>query len=187
MSCRMKGGSVASDAVVKTVSDAAFAKLNAQFTNQVGGKTRPRKPTRPAKPAKPTKPTKSRKGGMCMICGGSKQQDMKHFNDFDNAGLMRVHNKKGGSNNPSFDIRYDYGTSMTQSAHGPLVNRALNFEAANMMSSESVTPLGAFNKVPAYGNMSDVSDGKFIYGGARRRKATKSTKKTSRTTKPTRK
>ncbi len=162
MSCRMKGGSVASDAVVSNVSDGAFAKLNNQFTNLVGGK----------------KKTKSRpSGGMCMICGGSKQQLMKHFDELDNAGLMRVHNKKGGASSPLFNVDYDYTTAMYKPAHGVSIDRALNHEATSMMASESASSLGGFNKVAEYGNMTDLSDGKFIYGGARKKQS--STRKPS--------
>lgn len=170
MSCKLKGGSVASDAVTNTVTPAAFSKLDANFTNLVGGKP---------KKTKATKPKKSRSGGMCMVCGGAKQDDMKHFNDFDNNGLMRVHNKKGGANSPLFDIRYDYSQSMAQPAHGSPVNRALNFEVTNMMATENTSPLGGFNKITQYGNMTDMSDGSFVYGGARRKVSKTPVKRTS--------
>lgn len=161
MSCRIKGGSVASDAVVSSVSDGAFTKLNNQFTNIVGGK-------------KKGKPRPS--GGMCMICGGSKQNLMKHFDEFDNTGLRRVHNKKGGASTsaaPLFNISYDYTPGLYKPAHGLHIDRTLNHEATNMMASESASSFGGFNKVAQYGNMTDLSDGTFIYGGARKSKPTK--------------
>lgn len=170
MSCKMRGGSVASDAVNDTVPAGAFAKLDGYFTNVVGGGRKNAK----------GKSSNVRSGGMCIVCGGAKKEGMKHFNDFDNSGLMRVHNKRGGANSPLFDIRYDYSSAMSQPAHGPLVNRALNYEATNMMASESTTPLGDFNKLTAYGNLTDLSEGVFKYGGARR-KSTSS--RTSTTTK----
>jgi hypothetical protein len=166
MSCRMKGGSVASHAVTSLVTDGAFSKLDGNFTNIVGGRHRKSKQPK-------------RSGGMCMVCGGSKQDSMKHFSDFDNSGLMSVHNKRGGANNPLFDIRYDYTTSMAQPAHGPAVNRALNFEATNLMAAESISSLGSFNKMPEYGNMTDMNNGTFVYGGATRK--TKAPKKTAST------
>jgi hypothetical protein len=48
---KQKGGSIASDSVVALVSKPAFAQLDTQFDNQVGGK-------------------KALKGGMCPMCGG---------------------------------------------------------------------------------------------------------------------
>jgi hypothetical protein len=157
----MKGGSVASDAVVSSVSDGAFAKLNNQFTNLVGGKT---------------KSKLRRSGGMCMICGGSKQNIMKHFDEFDNTGLMRVHNKKGGASSsasPLFNMNYDYTSGMYKPAHGVHIDRALNHEATNIMASESASSFGGFNKVAQYGNMTDLSNGTFVYGGARVSKPTR--------------
>lgn len=172
MSCRIKGGSVASDAVVSSVSDGAFTKLNNQFTNIVGGK-------------KKGKPRPS--GGMCMICGGSKQNLMKHFDEFDNTGLRRVHNKKGGASTsaaPLFNISYDYTPGLYKPPHGLQIDRALNYEATNMMASESASSFGGFNKVAEYGNMTDLSDGTFVYGGARKSKSTrKPSSKTSKGTK----
>lgn len=173
MSRRLKGGSVASNAVTSTVTDGAFSKLNSNFTNIVGGRKYKSKQSKSS-------------GGMCMVCGGSKQDSMKHFSDFDNSGLMSVHNKRGGANTPLFDIRYDYSTPMTQPAHGPSVNRALNFEATNLMAAESISSMGSFNKIPEYGNMTDLNTSNFVYGGAKRKsKASKAPKKTKPSTKST--
>lgn len=181
MSCRLRGGSVASDAVVSQVSDGAFSKLDGQFTNLIGGKRRTKKPSKQAKTSTSKKPApKSRKGGMCMICGGSTQPYMKHFNDFDNSGLDKVHNKRGGSNPPMYDIKYDNNYAMAQPPHGPSINRGVNFEATNLMASESVSSLGNLNKIAHYGNITDLSDGKFIYGGASKRKVVPSKPKTGR-------
>ena len=179
MSCYLRGGSVASDAVVSQVTDGAFSKLDGQFTNLVGGKRMTKKPSTQAKTSTSSSKktaSKSRKGGMCMICGGSTQPHMKHFNDFDNSGLDKVHNKRGGSSSPLFDVKYDYSMAMSQPAHGPSINRGINFEATNLMASESVSPLGGFNKVAHYGNITDLSDGKFIYGGASKRKVVSKSK-----------
>ena len=101
---------------------------------------------------------------------------MKHFNDLDDTGLMRVHNKKGGANQPLFDIKYDYSTPMFQSAHGTPVNRVLNYDVTNMMASESASSLGNFNKLTPYGNLTELNNGPFIYGGAQRKKTSASTR-----------
>ena len=178
MSCRFKGGSVASDAVTSSIPQAAFSKLDANFTNLVGGKSKKPKSKKKA-------PPKSRSGGMCMVCGGAKQVDMKHFNDLDNSGLKHVHNKKGGadisSSSPLFDIRYDYSQSMAQPAHGLPINRALNYEATNLMATESTSALGGFNKITQYGNMTDLSNGNFVYGGGRKKTNKSSTKRVKKT------
>jgi hypothetical protein len=137
----MKGGSVASHAVTSLVTDGAFSKLDGNFTNIVGGRHNKDK-------FKSNPPRRS--GGMCMVCGGSKPDSMRHFSDFDNSGLMSVHNKRGGANSPLFDIRYDYSTPMLQPAHGPAINRALNFEATNLMAAESISSMGSLNKIPEY-------------------------------------
>lgn len=179
MSCRLKGGSVASDAVVSQVSDSAFSKLDGHFTNLIGGKRRVKKPVNKPKTSTTSKSSgrkpvpASRKGGMCMICGGSPQPEMKHFNEFDNTGLVKIHNKRGGSSSPLYEVRYDNSMSMASPPHGPSINRGVNFEATNLMATENVSSFGNFNKVAHYGNITDLSDGKFIYGGANKRKEAK--------------
>lgn len=93
----MKGGSVSSDNVVAAVKPGAFGKMDANFTNVVGGGKKGKKTTN-----KKEKSTKSKKGGMCPMCGGESQKKggsasaMLHMNDLDDSGLFNLHNKKGG-------------------------------------------------------------------------------------------
>ena len=176
----MKGGSVASDAVLKLVPADAFKQLDINFNNAVGG----------AKKAKKTSDKKTtKKGGMCPMCGGSSGKLMHHINEFDNSGITQLRNKRGGAAAstaaPLFDIKYDYGTSIMQSPHGAPIDRSLNFEVTKLMSSESPSVLGDFNKSIQYGNVTDVANTNFVYGGAKKSAPKKKTtnKTANKTTK----
>lgn len=157
----MKGGSVASDAVVKLVPVDAFKQLDAQFDNAVGG-------GRHKKTVNKKKTQKTKKGGMCPMCGGTSAKLMHHINEYDNSGITQLRNKKGGAGSPLFDIKYDYSSSIMQSPHGAPVDRTLNLEATKLMASESPSVLGDFNKSIQYGNVTDVANTNFVYGGAKK-------------------
>lgn len=165
----MKGGSIASDAVVKLVPSEAFKLLDAQFDNIVGGGS---KKTAPKKKAHKTK-----KGGMCPMCGGTSAKLMHHMNEFDNSGITQLRNKKGGAGSPLFDIKYDYSSSIMQPSHGTPIDRSLNIEATRLMANESPSVLGGFSKSIAYGNVTDVANTNFVYGGAKKAAPKKATSK----------
>ncbi len=172
----MKGGSVASDAVVQLVPANAFKLLNSQFTNVVGGG----KKKSPKPKAVSSKPTKPKKGGMCPMCGGTSAKLMNHINEFDDSGLTQLRNKKGGAGSPSpsplFDIKYDYANAIMQSPHGDGIDRSMNLEATRLMTNEAPSVLGGFQKSISYGNVTDIPDTNFIYGGAKKTVSKKQTK-----------
>lgn len=188
MTRKMKGGSVASDAVVELVKPEAFSKLDAQFDNLVGGakKSAPRKSAQSKAPtAKPKAAAKKQKGGICAMCGGH----MKHMNDFDDDGLFNLYNKKGGAA-PLYEVKYDYDASMAKPAHGLAVDRVLDQGTVALMATESPSSLGSMSKMVQYGNVFDGNNIAFNYsstGGAMKKKvpaAPKAKKSTKAPAKP---
>jgi len=174
----MKGGSSASAAVVDLVKTEAYEHLNTQFDNLVGGakgksQQKTSKSKTPKKTSKPktTKPKAGKKdekhehkGGVCMICGGNL---MKHMNDFDDKDLQSVYNKKGGSTNALYNIKYDITSAFTQPAYGDITSRALDAATMKQMSYESPSSLSAYDKFVQYGNVSGTPVMKFDYTGGK--------------------
>jgi hypothetical protein len=186
----MKGGSVASSAVVSHVNEATFSKLDKQFDGLFGGAKPTAKPTKkPAsKPVKktpktPKTPKKTAKSGgsACNMCGGQ----LKKLNDMEDS-LTSVQNKKGGSN-PMFQIKYDYASAMQQSAHGTPIDRTINETALAIAASDSVSSLGNLQKTVAYGNVFDASAIPFTYNGGKAPKAPKAKKPAKKSTKTSKK
>jgi hypothetical protein len=178
----MKGGSVASSAVVSNVTEATFSKLDKQFDGLFGGaKPAAKKPT--SKPVKktpktpktqktPKKPAKTGGSGSskCNMCGGQ----LKKLNDMEDS-LTSVQNKKGGGN-PMFQIKYDYASAMQQSAHGAPIDRTINETALSIAASDSISSLGNLQKTVAYGNVFDKSAIPFTYNGGKASKTQKTSK-----------
>lgn len=169
----MKGGSVASEAVVSNVNEATFSKLDKQFDGLFGGAKSSKKPaSKPVKPVNPTKKTQKKSpkvgGSTCKMCGGQ----LKKLNELGDS-LTSVQNKKGGGN-PMFQIKYDYASAMQQSAHGTPIDRTINETALSIAASDSISSLGNLQKTVAYGNVFDTPDIPFTYNGG---KATKAPKK----------
>lgn len=174
----MKGGSVASEAVVSNVNEATFSKLDKQFDGLFGGAKSSKKPAKkPAsKPVKksPQKPVKTG-GSTCKMCGGQ----LKKLNELEDS-LTFVQNKKGGGN-PMFQIKYDYASAMQQSAHGTPIDRTINETALSIAASDSISSLGNLQKTVAYGNVFDTSDINtpdipFTYNGGKASKVSKAPK-----------
>jgi hypothetical protein len=176
----MKGGSVASSAVVSNVTEAAFSKLDKQFDGLFGGakpaKKSVKKPaSKPVKKTPKTSKTSVKTGGStCKMCGGQ----LKKLNDMEDS-LISVQNKKGGGN-PMFQIKYDYASAMQQSSHGAPIDRTINETALSIAASDSVSSLGNLQKTVAYGNVFDTSAIPFTYNGGKASKTQKAKKKQSK-------
>jgi hypothetical protein len=190
----MKGGSVASSAVEGLVKPTTYEHLNSQFDNLVGGakgkknsspkpKSSTKKATEKKAPSKPTaKTSQSQKGGICMICGGA---HMKHINEYNDQGLQKVYNKKGGSN-PLYTIKYDISTAFTQPAYGDVTSRSVDAATLKHMSYESPSSWTPYSKFVQYGNVTGTPQMKFEYsGGKASKKDTKTSSKSSDKSKKT--
>lgn len=178
MSRKMKGGSVASDAVVELVQPVAFDKLDVQFDNLVGGSKKTKSVQQKGKQQMQKK--KKQDGGVCFMCGGR----MKHMNEYDSEGIFNLHNKKGGAAPaaaaPAFEVKYDYTASMAKDAHGIQIDRGLDNSTVSLMATESPSSFGGMNKMVQYGNVfGDTNNIPFSYsGGATKKKAVKKPKAT---------
>ena len=197
----MKGGSLASTAVVDLVKTETYEQLNSHFDNLVGGakgkgkgkfqKTSPKTPKKASTTSKSSKSSKSgkqdkkheHKGGVCMICGGNL---MKHMNDFDDKDLQSVYNKKGGAPNPLFNIKYDISSAFTQPVYGENTSRVLDATTMKQMSYENPSSLTPYAKYVHYGNVSGTPTIKYNYTGGNTKKTVvkKDIPKQKKTSKP---